>query len=195
MSLLGTVRYGAAKSPQKVAELLKKIEFGERDNDVVYVFLNKEQRQTNGLGDVDPATALDNVVELDGKTYMDPSRAHPWNREMIEQVQEWAVEIAERVRSGGRAVVLCQAGMNRSRTLAALANKLLGHQIPDDDMPMTDELKTLVNAAGDEDSLETLKKTGVPPPVRSSLKRGHGTSASAGRLAEVLALGQALLRE
>ena len=54
----------------------------------------------------------------------DPSKENPWTANEIDKMTELAKEVKDLLDSGKRVMLVCNAGMNRSPTLAAMAARM-----------------------------------------------------------------------
>lgn len=79
---------------------------------------------------------LETYKQLRHEDFADPTPLDPWTSLHVNKIVEMAVQIAAMVEQGEVVMVICQAGKNRSRTLAGIAHRIC-------------KLENLVQPAGD----------------------------------------------
>jgi len=115
-------------------------------NDVTHIFVFRHGSQLRGNEGLEATITL---TEWDGDRFKDPTDDHPWDKATINAVVELARNVVTFVLANPdkKVAVLCQAGKNRSRTVALIAKHLLNPTLalPEDDkLPIDDDLKALV---------------------------------------------------
>lgn len=148
-----------------------------KEKNVTYVlqFLSKKGKSV--FGDETPPEGV-TIVVVQQDVIADPTRNESWSGEEIDKMIGYVMDVLARLQKGEVVMIVCNAGMNRSRVVACIVARLLGDNDMINEMPLPDDdaLKEFVNIFNTNDSLmrdmmlaEVHRKgiTGAPRPKRA----------------------------
>ena len=149
---------------------------------VVYQFF-PQSTQAVKAAVIEEPTRLHTYEQLRHEDFADPTPLDPWTSLHIDKIVEMATQIAGMLKEGQVVMIICQAGKNRSRTLAGIAQRIYklenlvepkGDVIP---LPEDDTLAAFVEVFDEGDPLvrekllKSMRATGIEGQGRAKRSR------------------------
>ena len=142
-----SIYLGVGKKDKECRDTIK-----EKNVTHVLQFLSKKGKTVFG-DETPPEGVTIEVVEQD--VIADPTRNESWGEEQIDKMIGYVMDVVARLKKGEVVMIVCNAGMNRSRVVACIAARLLEEDDMINKMPLPDDdtLKEFVYIFNTKDTL------------------------------------------